>query len=324
MTPAEPISNDAPLVTVVVPAFNSASFLEETLLALRRQTLKNIVIHVIDDGSTDNSASIVERHAAVDPRVRLTRQPNRGVSATRNRGIQEAESPLVALCDADDVSVPERLERQVKFLSSNPDVAIVSSYGWRMGATGRVVSVYDLGPTTREEFEALKADGEPVYLILSSVMVRRDVAVCVGGFRSFAGMAEDLDFFNRVADEHVILTLPERLIRYRVHGGSASNRRFNRQTEDALLIRENMRRRRAGQRELTAEEFHEVLKRDPWVTRAGRALNWRSRYAYRVAGGLLANGRLSGWVWLAYSFVLCPSVPTSRLRAQVLPRLRGQ
>lgn len=324
MTPREPALNPQALVTVVVPTFNSALFLDETLLALRRQTLKDIVIHVIDDGSPDDSASITERHAAEDPRVRLTRQPNRGVSATRNRGIQEAATPFVAFCDADDVSLPDRLEKQLAFLRANEDVAIVSSFGWRMGASGRVVSVYDLGPTTRKEFLALKNAGEPVYLILSSVMARRDAALAVGGFRSYAGMAEDLDFFNRVADDHVILTIPERLIRYRVHAGSASTRRFARQTEDALLIRENMRRRRSERQELTADEFHAVLERQPWTLRLGRSLNWRSRFAYRVAGGLIANGSLLGWAWLVYSFLLDPGVPTGRLRRQVLPKLRGE
>src|ERR1700674_400681 len=95
------IMSEYDLVTVVIPAFNAARTIDETLRSVRSQTHRRLEILIVDDGSTDATPQIVERHVAEDRRIRLIRQPNAGVAAARNKGVVEAAGDLVAPIDAD-------------------------------------------------------------------------------------------------------------------------------------------------------------------------------------------------------------------------------
>src|SRR5437016_1365273 len=93
-----------PSVSVVMPAYRAASTIGAALSGVLSQTAENIELVVVDDGSDDETADIVTAHH--DPRIRLVRQPNRGVAAARNAGIEAAAAPLIAFCDADDMLLP--------------------------------------------------------------------------------------------------------------------------------------------------------------------------------------------------------------------------
>src|SRR5437879_4343856 len=99
--------SDHDLVTVVIPAFDAARTIAETLHSVRSQTHRRLEILVVDDGSNDSTPQIVQRQGVEDRRIRLIQQPNAGVAAARNRGIAEATSDVVATIDADDLWRPE-------------------------------------------------------------------------------------------------------------------------------------------------------------------------------------------------------------------------
>ncbi|MCA1790280.1 MAG: hypothetical protein LC667_10610, partial [Thioalkalivibrio sp.] len=204
----------------------------------------------------------------------------------------------------------------------NPDVAAVGTYGWRVGEKGHVLGVFDVGPKSREHFESLRRSDQLIYLLAPSVMLRRDVALALGGFRHEPDGGEDVDFWSRVADDHVVLTLRERLVRYRVHGASMSTTKLFGALRNTERLRVNVGRRRRGEPELSSPEHLELLKAQPFRQRLRRNLQWRSRYAYRVAGGMLANRNPIGFAWLGASFLLYPTVPLMRLRQQIVPALR--
>jgi glycosyltransferase involved in cell wall biosynthesis len=318
----EPIAdaNDRPLVAIVIPVYNAERYLDETLRSARTQTLTAIEILVVDDGSRDGSLDIAKSHATEDARVRVVSIPNGGAPAARNVALRLAEAPFVALLDADDISLPERVERQVRFLLANPDVAVLGTHGWRIGQDGRELGVFDVGPVDREHFASLRARDEVIYLLASSVMVRREVALAVGGFRDVK-YAEDADLWTRIADDHIVLAISDRLVRYRIHPASDSSRHFFVQMKNALLIKANCSRRRSGAAEIDLVTLDAELNAQPLPTRIRRAATWRSQYCYRVAGGLLANREPAGLAWLALSFVIAPMVPVNRLRRQILPWL---
>jgi len=118
-----------PKVTAVVPVFNAAATITETLLSARSQTYRELEIIVVDDGSTDSSCELVERQAGQDARVRLLRQHNQGVAAARNAGAAAAAGEFLAPLDADDIWFPQKIERQVeRFAEDGPDLGLV--YGW--------------------------------------------------------------------------------------------------------------------------------------------------------------------------------------------------
>jgi glycosyltransferase involved in cell wall biosynthesis len=117
------------LVTVLVPAFNAAATIDETLLSVRAQTHAALEIIVVDDGSTDATAAIVEQHVRADRRIILIRQPNNGVAAARNTAIAAGKSAFIAPIDADDLWHPMKIEKQLAAMhAGGPNVGLV--YTW--------------------------------------------------------------------------------------------------------------------------------------------------------------------------------------------------
>jgi glycosyltransferase involved in cell wall biosynthesis len=124
------------LVSVVVPCFSAAAYLDEALLSIRYQTYAELDVIAVDDGSTDNTRQILDAHAAVDPRVRVFSQPNQGLSAARNTGIRQARGEFFCFLDADDVFLARKVERQVGFLQRHPDCDLVYSDYFKHASPG--------------------------------------------------------------------------------------------------------------------------------------------------------------------------------------------
>lgn len=309
-------------VSVVMCVYNGATTLQAALKSVLTQRDVDLELIVIDDGSTDGGWETISRAAAADERVRAFRKSNDGVCAARNDGVSVARSELVAFIDHDDLFLPGKLSKQVQHLRENPDVAVSSTFGWRIGDGGHRLSAFDVGPTSREQYEVLRAAGEPMYLLASSVVARKAVLTAAGSFRSEYTPAEDVDLWTRIADEHVVLALADRLVEYRVHALSASTRRLFHQLEITELIRENARRRRTRTGEMAYAEFRNLRAARPAGERLKERLRWHSRHAYRRAGGLLADRRPSGVLWLLASLLLYPAIPFRRLKAQFGPGAR--
>lgn len=146
----QPLSS-FPLVSVIIPTYNADHYIETTLNSVRSQTYKNIEVIVIDDGSQDQTAEIVRSVAQQDGRIILLQQPNSGVAAARNFGIQKAQGELIAPIDADDIWYPENLEKQLQcFLQAEPSVGLV--YGWSVDL--------DKSGLPTGEFRASRIEGE--------------------------------------------------------------------------------------------------------------------------------------------------------------------
>src|ERR1043165_7900277 len=134
----------ADLVSVVIPTFNGAAVVGETIMSARRQSFSPREIIVVDDGSTDETASILEAHSKEDARVRILRQPNRGVAAARNCGIAEARGALIAFLDHDDLWTPTHIENQVnRIAESTAETAVVYSWSCLVDLQGRIISPSD-------------------------------------------------------------------------------------------------------------------------------------------------------------------------------------
>ena len=112
-----------PLATIIVPAFNVSATIAETLDSLQAQTLRDIEIVIIDDGSTDNTRDVVAPYLA-DKRIRYVPQANRGLAGARNRGIEEARSEIIGFCDADDLWHPDKIRRHLAHFDANPRLGL--------------------------------------------------------------------------------------------------------------------------------------------------------------------------------------------------------
>ena len=135
------MADRTPLVSVIVPAWNAEDTLGETLASVAAQTYRNIEIIIVDDGSTDATASVVEQFILREPRARLIRQPNGGVGAARNAAIAVARGDFIAPIDSDDLWHPEKLERQVAcMLAAEEDVGLVYNWSRIIDEHGRVIA----------------------------------------------------------------------------------------------------------------------------------------------------------------------------------------
>ncbi|MCX7783531.1 MAG: glycosyltransferase [Meiothermus sp.] len=154
-----------PKVSVVMPVYNAERFIDEAILSIRNQTLQDIELIIVNDESKDRSLEIAQHHATLDSRIRIIDQANAGIAAARNRGIATASGPYIALMDNDDISLPERLQQQYDFLQANPDVAVLGTYGTRIGEDGRELGVFEAGPIHREDFKRQRSKNEVIYLL---------------------------------------------------------------------------------------------------------------------------------------------------------------
>lgn len=312
-------SEESPRVSVVMPVKDAERFLDAAITSARNQTITDIEILVVLNGSTDASEAIALQHASEDSRIRVLHCPTVGASPAMNWGVEAARSPWIARLDADDIWLPEKLERQLDVVDLHRDLGAVATFGEIISESGRAVARFSSGgPTSREEFEEMR-DGSLIFLLSPSLMFSRQVSRHIGGHQVDLGTAaEDLDFWNRIADNHLILSVPELLVQYRVHTGSASSQRFLLQALNTRMIEFNMLRRRAGEGEIGIDEYKAIERSWPIRRKIRVGLRDRSRYYYRRGGALLANNEPLGAWWILLSFLLYPSAPFRKFRAQAM------
>ena len=200
-------------VTVLVSAYNDEPFLGAAIDSLLAQTFTGFELLVVDDASTDRSREVVQRYR--DPRVRLlVNERNLGIGASLNRGLATIRTEYVARLDGNDLSFPQRLERQVAFLDAHPDVAAVGAQATLIDVRGRRMGELRV-PVTELGMRWMRIFGSP--LIQSASMFRRAVVWDeLGGYVNHR-FGEDFDLWCRIANAHGLANLPETLVAYRVN-----------------------------------------------------------------------------------------------------------
>ena len=222
-TVARPADPAQPKVTAIIPAYNMERYVERALLGACNQTYTNLHILVVDDGSTDGTPQVARRIAAERANVEVVSTANAGVAAARNLGISLADSLYVAFLDADDVWHPEKIEKQVAALAAHGH-----SEEWGACYTlYRMIDPHELvlddGPSWRErgDFFDEQLISNPVGNG-SNLLVRREIALAVGGFnseyaRAGIGGCEDLEFQLKLLRRSKVEVVREYLLGYRLH-----------------------------------------------------------------------------------------------------------
>lgn len=199
------------MITVVIPLYNKAPSISQTLDSIAAQTYTNYEVVVVDDGSTDGSAEIVENYpcSTLNAKLKLIRQSNAGVSATRNRGIAEAQGEYIAFLDADDEWKPDYLATQMSLVEKYPQCDVfATNYEFR-DEKGRVTpTIIRKLPFEGEDgeltnyFEVASHSHPPLWT--SAVMVRKSAVQSVGGFPVGIKSGEDLLTWARLAARYRI------------------------------------------------------------------------------------------------------------------------
>lgn len=206
-----------PKVSVILPAYNAEKYIKEAVDSILSQTFGDFELIVINDCSKDSTEQILLSYT--DPRlVYVKNEENLGVAGTLNKGLKLAKGQYIARMDADDISLPQRIEKQVAYLDSRENTAVLGTALERFGE-GIPLQTRSFS----QDPEQMKVDlFFSCGLAHPSIMMRNDVIRALGGYdMAFEGL-EDYELWCRVAREHQVTTLPEVLFRYRVHPGQVT------------------------------------------------------------------------------------------------------
>ncbi|MGO9533429.1 MAG: glycosyltransferase [Syntrophobacteraceae bacterium] len=232
-----------PLVSVILPVFNAKDYLHEAVDSILKQTFKDFELILMDDGSTDGSSQIAEEFARLDSRVRLFGGTHQGLGYWLNFGLSVAKGELAARMDADDISLPQRLEKEVAFLEANPNILLVGAQAQAMVGTS-LTEFKSAFPTSPASIRRALWTGS--CFCHPAVLMRKQPVLRCGGYRPWTVPAEDRELWLRLAEMGDLANLGQVLLYYRYHPGS-----FTQKIDDArmlinLVVRVAARMRRQG------------------------------------------------------------------------------
>lgn len=221
-----PFMQESPVVSVIIPIYNSEQYLADTLDSVFNQTLQNFEIVAVDDGSPDNSAAVIKTYQKKYPgKIKYIKQENKGIAGARNTGIKNAKGEYIAFLDADDQWYPMRLQLAVELFEQNPEVALVHSNCDIMLPDGKVV------PLKRTD------DPAPEGMIFDKLVLRQATISCLSATFRRAVCSEigyldenricmgvdDRDYWIRIAKNHPVGFISERLAMWRCHDNNYSS-----------------------------------------------------------------------------------------------------
>lgn len=203
----------SPLLSIVMPTYNASEFLDRALSSILDQSFEKYELIIVDDGSSDGTVEQIQ--ATNDERIRLIQRESTGITSALNRGIEESRGEYIARHDADDWSHPDRLETQIEYLESHPNVAMVGTGAYLVDENGRRISRRRVleDPT----LDDLASHNEFIH---GSVMMHRDPVERLGGYDEWYETAEDYDLWLRMASEYEVRNIDEPLYHFRLHDES--------------------------------------------------------------------------------------------------------
>lgn len=298
-----------PQVTVVIPVYNAEQYIGETLVSVHEQTLRDVEVVIVDDGSTDGTLLEAERFAG-KLNLTIVRQANAGPSAARNNGIRRARGRFCALLDADDIMLPDLLATQMALLEANPDFGLVLTNVMTFDERGIIHPM-------RWNFSGHR--GEPVldrllldnFVTTSAVMAPKQRLLEAGLFSEDRDVAEDYELWLRMAVRWKVGIIDRSLVRYRYRHGSLSHDKLF-SMRSALEVIEAFWQENPDYRKDQPQLYHRSLGRH--LANVGAAALAEGRrglaLAYMVKSLAHASGELTAWKGLVKTLLPRQSVPT--------------
>ncbi len=205
------VIKEQPLVSILLPVYNGELFIRESIESILQQTYTNWELLVVDDGSKDNSSTVIESFK--DARIRFIRKNNTGLGDSLNQMLSFAKGELLARQDQDDISLPLRLEKQVEFMLKNPDVGLVGTWSKIINSSGKETGRFHKHPTGNIELKMDLFFDNP--FVHSSVMLRKIVLTDCGLYNAeLSSLAQDFEFWFRISGKYKVANIPEVLHEY--------------------------------------------------------------------------------------------------------------
>ncbi len=294
------MTHQNPIISVVVPAYNVAATLRETLVSISNQTFRDIEIIVVDDGATDATPAILSAYS--EPRLRVIRQANRGLAGARNTGIHHARGKYIAFCDSDDVWEAEKLERHFQHLEADDTIGISFAGSSMIDENGRRLKISQL-PKLKNISAADVFKRNPIGNG-SAAVVRREAFDCIAfrpasegerewWFDETMRQSEDIDAWMRfiLTSDWKIEGIDGLLTRYRIQsGGLSANLSKQYQTWQQMCSKVTDAAPEFAAKHAPIAEAYQLrfLARRAFMMRDGST-------ALRLAFGSLAKSRVPLW-----------------------------
>lgn len=252
-----------PTISVLMSVYNSERYLAQAIDSILTQTFSDFEFLIIDDGSSDRSAEILQTYVAQDARICFTSRENRGIPRTRNQLLTQARGALVAIMDADDIALPDRFRLQVEFLHQHPEVVCVGGALDWIDEKGRLLGHCPM-PQTDEELQTLMLGGISL-LHHPTAMVRRSALLQVGGYDETMIASSDLDLWLRLGEIGKLANLSDTVLRYRLHPHSITHAKQVRQADDALAACQRAWKRRGIQGQFIRQPADHLKQHKFWL-----------------------------------------------------------
>jgi glycosyltransferase involved in cell wall biosynthesis len=251
-------TQSAPRATVLMSVYNErVAFLDQAVASALGQTLSEFELLIIDDGSTnEETRSALGQWEKSDPRVRLIRSHNQGLTRALNLGLREARAPIVVRHDSDDWSASERLDEQLHVLESEPELALVGTSYHLCSEVGDKLFPVRLPASHEAILRTFRSGSNP--FCHGSVAFRRAAILALGGYRESLPCAQDHDLFWRVSERWPTKNLGPPLYYHRRTGGSVSVSKAQLQDTCSVAIRLLGTMRAAGRPEDFASAWAEA------------------------------------------------------------------
>lgn len=256
-----------------MPVYNGEKYLAEAIESILAQTFTDFEFIIVDDGSQDGSAAIIRAYAQRDERIRLIQhERNRGQPSARNSGIAATTGEFIAAMDCDDISLPQRFEKQVDFLHSHPDIGVVGTNLQTASAdlTERKSDAYP----QQHAFIVLESALGRTTVGGATIMARRNALLSVGGYDCSQNVAIDKELFSRLYCTARLANLPMALYVYRQHRSQMSHLSAEEQNTVATEVRRRWLARLWGEAPPASIDRLNKL-------RVGTKLGWRERRLLR-------------------------------------------
>ena len=234
-------------MSVVMVTCNVDRFLGEAVESILVQTFNDFEFIIVDYGSTDTSKSIIAHYAETDPRVRLHEIPHCGLGEARNAACLLAQGRYIALMDADDVALPQRLQLEVDFMEKHPTVGLLGAAVQWINASGEVLYI---SRHPADDAQLRKALAAYCAFWQPTVFLLKEAFVCAGGYRNAFAPAEDYDLWLRVTEHFQCSNLEDIVLKYRIHPHQVSLRKRKQQTLGILAAQRSAAMRQGGEKDI--------------------------------------------------------------------------
>ena len=275
-----------PTVSVIMPVYNAERYIDQSVRSILGQSFSDFEFIIINDGSTDSSLARLNRHADQDPLIRLYSRPNTVFMKALIEAVPLARGKYIARMDADDVSLPQRFDRQLRFLEEHPEYSAVGSKVLLIDTEGAPLK-YMGELQGHHEIDAAHMRGEGGAIIHPAAMIRTQAMQAIGSYR--LRKDEDLDLFLRLAEYGKVANLPDVLLHYRQHPASVGHQNY---AEMVVSVREAVAQARV-RRQLPPLQSSERLALDdhPWNGQM-KAAELHKKWAWwALQGGHPASAR---------------------------------